>query len=112
MAASFRQSEWECRAAFVQAWAKVQVVRLEKRRVSHPGPAGSQVVRRVDSPPRRADSDFRNFDPLLRSVSASRRPPQGQAKLPARVLWQGLAFAREFQLDLPEPAFLTPNREV
>ena len=93
----------------------MRVVRLEvkaKRRVSHPGPAGSQVVRRVDSRLQPVDSDFRNLGPQLTSVSVFRRPWQARAKLPGRVMPRKLALAREFQLDLPAPAFLTPNREA
>jgi hypothetical protein len=116
MPAFFREQELECRAAFVQAWPKVKlrVARLRaeaRRRGSRQGRAGSLVSRRVDSPPRRADSDFRNLDPQLTSVSASRRPPQGQAKLPVRATRPALALAREFQLDLPAPVFATLNRE-
>jgi hypothetical protein len=111
MAASSRQQEWEYRAAFVQAWAKAQVVRSEKRREWHPGPAGFLVLRRVDSPPLRADCDFLNSDPQLMSVLVFRRPSQGWAKLPGRVMLRKLAPAREFQLDLPGLAFSTPNRE-
>jgi hypothetical protein len=111
MAASSQQQEWECRAVFVQAWAKAQVVRLEKRRVSHRAPAESLGSRRVDSRRQPADSDFRNWDPQLTSVSVFRRPPQGRAKLPGRVMPRKLALPRELQSDLPAPAFLTPNRE-
>jgi hypothetical protein len=46
------------------------------------------------------------------SVSVFRRPWQAKAKLPGRVMPRKLALAREFQLDLPAPAFLTPNREA
>jgi hypothetical protein len=46
------------------------------------------------------------------SVSVFRRPWQTRAKLPGRVIPRKLALARGFQLDLPAPAFLTPNREA
>jgi hypothetical protein len=46
------------------------------------------------------------------SVSVFRRPWQARAKLAGRVMPRELALAREFQLDLPAPAFLTPNREA
>jgi hypothetical protein len=93
---------------------KLRVARLTvkaRRLASRQRQAGSLVSHRVDSPPRRADSDFRNFDPQLTSVSVFRRPPQERAKLPGRVMPQKLALAREFQLDLPAPVFSTPNRE-
>jgi hypothetical protein len=44
-------------------------------------------------------------------VSVSPRPPQRREKLPERVMQQKLAPVREFQLDLPAPAFSMPNRE-
>jgi hypothetical protein len=66
----------------------------------------------VDSRLQRADSDFRNWGPRQRSVSASRwLLPQEQAKLEVRVMRRALAFAQELQLDLPALAFSTPNRE-
>jgi hypothetical protein len=70
-------------------------------------------VRRVDFPPRRADSDFRNSHPQLLSVSVSRRLSQRRAKRPGRVMPQklALALAREFQLDWRPPVFSTPDRE-
>jgi hypothetical protein len=118
MAAFFRQQEWACPAAFVQARAKVQVARLEWRPASHPGPAESLILRRVDSPPRPADSDFLNLRPPLTSVSVFPRVPHARAKLPGRVMPQKLAPAlalarsRELQSDLPVPVFSRPNREA
>jgi len=82
-----------------------------KWRVSRQALAESLVWRRVDSLLQPADSDFRNWDPQLTSASVFRRPPQGRAKLPGRVRLPKPALEREFQLDLPAPAFLTPNRE-
>jgi hypothetical protein len=79
--------------------------------MSRPGPVESPVLRRGDFPPPPADSDFRNSDPQLMSVSVF-RPSQGQAKLPGPVMHQKPALAREFQLDLPAPVFSTPDREV
>jgi hypothetical protein len=82
-----------------------------KRRVSCRDPAESLGSRRVDFPPRRADSDFRNSGPQLMSVSVFRRPPQRREKRPEQVMHQKLAPVREFQLDLPAPVFSTPNRQ-
>ena len=44
--------------------------------MSHPGPAGSLVWRRVDSRLQPVDSDSRNSDPQPMSVSVFRRPWQ------------------------------------
>ena len=116
MPAFFREAEFRA-VAFAQVWPKVKLrvarsAAAPRRLVSRQDPAGCLVSRRVDSPPRRADSGFRNLDPQRTSVLASRRPPQEPVKLVARVMPRAPVLEREFQLDLPAPAFSTPNREV
>jgi hypothetical protein len=116
MPAFFREAEFRA-VAFAQVWPKVKLrvarsVAAARRRVSPPGQAASLVWRRVDWRQQRAGHDFQKSRPGLMLVSASHYhpPPKGQVKLAVRVMPPALAWAREFQLDLPPSVSSTPDR--